>query len=332
MRFDLAAWCLAAIALLAALQLHLVSALFAGLLVFLLTHKLAVRLPGRLAPGGSGKLVAVGLLAILVIGCIVAAIAALTAFFRSDAGSLAVLLGKMADIIEGARGKLPEWAATQIPEDVDGIKAAVTDGLRTHAAQLQSFGKEALVATVHVLIGMVIGGMLALREVSAKAEAPGPLALALTERARRLAAVFDRIIFAQLKISLVNTFFTALFLFVALPSFGVHLPLTKSLIAVTFIAGLLPVLGNLISNTAIVIVSLSHSLEAAMASLTFLVIIHKLEYFLNARIIGAGIGAKAWELLIAMLVMEAAFGVPGVVAAPVFYAYLKDELKSRGAV
>jgi hypothetical protein len=30
--------------------------------------------------------------------------------------------------------------------------------------------------------------------------------------------------------------------------------------------------------------------------------------------------------------MEAAFGLPGVVAAPVYYAYLKDELRARGLV
>ena len=100
----------------------------------------------------------------------------------------------------------------------------------------------------------------------------------------------------------------------------------------TFVAGLIPVLGNLISNAVIVIVSLSHSLEAAVASLVFLVVIHKLEYFLNARIVGAGVGAKAWELLVAMLVMESIFGVPGVVAAPIYYAYLKGELVDRGLV
>ena len=33
-----------------------------------------------------------------------------------------------------------------------------------------------------------------------------------------------------------------------------------------------------------------------------------------------------------MVLMEAAFGLPGVVAAPVYYAYLKDELKARGLV
>ena len=103
-------------------------------------------------------------------------------------------------------------------------------------------------------------------------------------------------------------------------------------VAVTFIAGLLPVVGNLISNTIIVIVSLSVSLQVAFASLGFLIVIHKLEYFLNARIVGARINAQAWELLLAMLLMEAAFGIAGLVAAPIYYAYLKDELSARGVI
>jgi predicted PurR-regulated permease PerM len=53
---------------------------------------------------------------------------------------------------------------------------------------------------------------------------------------------------------------------------------------------------------------------------------------LNAKIIGAQINAKAWELLTAMLIMEALFGIPGVIAAPVFYAYLKTELLAQGQV
>ena len=111
---------------------------------------------------------------------------------------------------------------------------------------------------------------------------------------------------------------------------GVQLPFKKTIIAVTFIAGLLPVLGNLISNTVIVVVSLSHSFYIATVSLIFLIAVHKLEYFLNARIVGAEIKAAAWELLAAMLVMEAAFGLPGLIAAPIFYAYLKTELRSLG--
>jgi predicted PurR-regulated permease PerM len=33
-----------------------------------------------------------------------------------------------------------------------------------------------------------------------------------------------------------------------------------------------------------------------------------------------------------MLVMEAAFGVTGVIAAPIYYAYIKSELKERDLV
>jgi predicted PurR-regulated permease PerM len=76
-------------------------------------------------------------------------------------------------------------------------------------------------------------------------------------------------------------------------------------------------------------VALSQSLVLALGVLLYLVVIHKLEYFLNARIVGSHIQARAWEMLLAMLVMEAAFGIPGLIAAPIFYAYAKDELASR---
>ena len=118
----------------------------------------------------------------------------------------------------------------------------------------------------------------------------------------------------------------SIFLLIVLPLTGVHLPLTKTLIVITFVVGLLPVIGNLISNTLIVIVALSISLWVALGALIFLILIHKLEYFLNAKIVGHRIHARAWEILLAMLVMEAAFGLPGVVAAPIYYAYLKGEL------
>ena len=48
--------------------------------------------------------------------------------------------------------------------------------------------------------------------------------------------------------------------------------------------------------------------------------------------VGGQISAKSWELLLAMLVFEAAFGLPGVVAGPIYYAYLKSELKQVGMV
>jgi predicted PurR-regulated permease PerM len=134
------------------------------------------------------------------------------------------------------------------------------------------------------------------------------------------------------RISALNTLLTTLYLAVLLPLLGVHLPLVKTLIVLTFLAGLLPVVGNLISNTVIVVVSLSYSLGAALGALIFLIVIHKLEYFVNARIVGGEIKARAWELLLAMLVMESAFGMAGLIAAPIYYAYLKEELGARGLI
>jgi predicted PurR-regulated permease PerM len=71
---------------------------------------------------------------------------------------------------------------------------------------------------------------------------------------------------------------------------------------------------------------MTHSFALAGVSLGYLVVIHKLEYFLNARLVGGRIKAKSWELLIAMLLLEAAFGVAGLIMAPLAYAYVKLEL------
>jgi predicted PurR-regulated permease PerM len=323
-RIQQASWLLAFLALVLVLKLHLLPALLAGLLVYELVHLTAPLLERKLS-GTRAKQAAVLVFAMLVIGAVVLGIVLLLAFFRSDAGSLAVLVQKMAEILENSRHSLPDWLIGSLPDSVEGTKTAIVEWLREHATQLQTLGKEAGLAMAHVLIGLIVGAMLALREVCDH-HAMQPLAAALTERARRLAEAFRRIVFAQVRISTINTVFTAIYLAVVLPVLGIHLPLTKTMIALTFVAGLLPVIGNLVSNTVIVVVSLAHSPQVAMGSLAFLVVVHKFEYFLNARIVGARISAQSWELLLAMLVMEAAFGLPGLVAAPIYYAWLKQEL------
>ena len=329
MRYAIAAWVIAACLLVLALPLHLLPALLAGLLVYELVHVIAPRLPRT--RDRAGKLAAVALLAVAVVGLLTLVLLGAVAFLQSDAGSLPRLLRKMAEIIEGSRGKLPEWLLNGMPGDADSLKAAIIDWLREHARELRTFGGEVGLVIAHILIGMVIGAMVSLREAE-PVEGGGPLSRALNERATRVGDAFRRVVFAQVRISALNTLFSAIYLVGILPLLDIHLPLAKTLIAITFIAGLLPVVGNLISNTVIVVVSLSVSLPVALASLAFLVVVHKLEYFLNARIVGKQIHANAWELLLAMLVMESAFGIPGLVAAPIYYAYLKDELSARGLV
>ncbi|MCE9569884.1 MAG: AI-2E family transporter [Rhodocyclales bacterium] len=329
-RIQQASWLLALLSLILVLQLHLLPVLLAGLLVYELVHLTAPLLERRLS-GLRAKQIAVAFLATLVVGAAVAGAIAIVAFVRSDAGSLATLAQKMAAILENSRQSMPDWLLGALPDSVDGTKTAIVQWLREHAGQVQTIGREAGIGIAHVLIGLIVGAMLALREVGG-ARLTQPLAAALSERARRLAEAFRRIVFAQVRISAVNTALTALYLVVLLPLFGIHLPLTKTMIVLTFVVGLLPVIGNLLSNTVIVIVSLAHSPQTAMSSLAFLVVVHKFEYFLNARIVGARISAQSWELLLAMVVMEAAFGLPGVIAAPIYYAWLKQELMDAGLV
>lgn len=327
--YDIAAWVIMAVVLVLILRVHLLPALLGGLLVHQLVHLLSPRLTRF--TGSRAKMLVVILISVIVILALSAASLEVLAFFRGEAGNLTSLLQKMADIIESSRTVLPAWVLQYLPSDPENLKAAMAEWLRTHAGELQGMGKEAGRALVHVLIGMVVGAMISLHEAQ-PIHLYRPLSRALVERAALLASAFRRIVFAQVRIAALNTFFTGVYLWVVLPLAGVHLPFTKTLIVVTFLASLLPVVGNLISNTAIVVVSLSQSLQVAIGSLVFLVLIHKLEYFLNAKIVGTQIRAKAWELLLAMLVMEATFGLLGVVAAPIYYAYLKDELQQRGLV
>ena len=327
-RYQIAAWLMMAAGLFLTLHLHLLPTLLAGLLVAQLVHMLAPRFViGRLDHSWA-KVLVVTLITVTVLGALSGFTAGVILYVRTE-GGLAGLLSKMAEIIENSRELLPVWAADWLPQgDESVIRAGLVEWLRTHAQDIRKLSGDAGRGLLHFIIGLIIGSFVALREARPH-QSLAPLAHALCERVDRLSEAFRRVVFAQVRISALNAALTGIYLLLVLPAFGVHLPFTKTMIVITFLVGLLPVLGNLISNSVIVIISLSHSLHAAAASLAFLVVIHKLEYFVNARIIGGQIKARAWELLIVMLVMEAAFGVPGVIAAPVFYAYIKKELSDR---
>ncbi|MGC2061705.1 MAG: AI-2E family transporter [Thermodesulfovibrionales bacterium] len=327
----IASWLIAGTALLAVLSLHLLPALIAGCLVYELVHVLAPLLRITRLSDTRAKLVVVSLLAFLIALLLVLGMWGLMAFLNSETTGISGLLQKMAEIIERSRETLPAWLGDYLPPDADTAREGAVHWLRVHAGELELIGKEAGRIAAYILAGMVIGAMVSLRDV-APAHESRPLAKALTERTTRLGQAFRAIVFAQVRIAALNTVFAWVYLEVVLPLSGVHLPLRKTMIAVTFATGLLPVVGNLVSNTVITVVSLSHSLSTAAASLVFLIVVHKLEYFLNARIVGTQIRSSAWEVLIAMLLMESAFGIAGVIAAPIYYAYLKRELMDQRLV
>ena len=130
---------------------------------------------------------------------------------------------------------------------------------------------------------------------------------------------FRRVIGAQVIISAINTVLTAIFVY----AFGLRH--ATMVIILTFLCGLLPVIGNLISNTLIVGLGFTISPQFAGWALLFLVVIHKLEYFLNSRIIGGRIRHPMWLTLLALLVGERLMGISGIILAPVALDFFKTE-------
>jgi predicted PurR-regulated permease PerM len=317
------------VALYAVLKLGLLPALLAGLLIAQLVHStVPILYRFGIANRKLGRAIALTLVTVIVITAIALLVVAISSRLTAGPENLFFLLQRMAEVIDTARNHLPSWASEYLPANIKEFEDAASKWLRDNAWQLRYIGGDVGSFVFYVIVGMIIGGMIAFGR-DTRAGEPGPLAAALETRVMVLSKAFRGIVFAQVRISALNTLLTAIYLALVLPIFGINLPFLKTMIAVTFLVGLLPVIGNLISNTVIVLVSFSVSPSVALASLAFLVIIHKLEYFVNARIIGTRIKAWAWELLLAMLVMEAWFGVPGLIAAPIYYAYAKDELMMR---
>ena len=274
------------------------------------------------------KVSLVAILAIIVVTLLVFAGIGVFKFFHAGSDNLPALLNKMAEVLESSRNSLPAAAREYLPGNVEELRTGIAQWLRGHASEVGGISKEAGRALVLTIIGMIMGAMIALRKVR-HVDLLRPFQQALARRISKFAQSFRRVVFAQVRIAGINALLTGIYLMVVLPVFSVNLPFTKTMIALTFLLGLLPVVGNLMSNTVIVIVSLSYSPYVAASSLAFLVVIHKAEYFLNARIIGSLIRANAWEILIAMIALESVFGVSGVVAAPIYYAYLKSELSEE---
>lgn len=324
---EVASWILAALAAILLLKLGLLSALLAGSIIYFLTHSFANRIPNL--ANDTAKTIVVATIATLVVAAIAVFVITLVTFVRAKTGGIPALLAKMADILTQSRASLPATFSEYLPTDVDALSNTISEFLRTHAADIKMLGKHMGHVVVTTLIGMIVGGMLALQSATPPT---GRLQRHLQDRIGFYGAAFRDVVFAQARIAAINTVFTAIYLLVVLPLAGIHLPFAPLLVLITFLVGLLPVIGNLISNTVIVILSLGHSLQLAVISLVFLALMHKAEYFLNAKIIGKQTQTKPWELLIAMMVMESAFGIAGIVAAPIFYAWLKRELKNQGLI
>jgi predicted PurR-regulated permease PerM len=326
---EYAAWAIILALLGFVLYRHYVSGAIAGLALFLILDRVSESFAKRLSRGAV-RPVALLVVALSTAAILIGAVALLITVMRHGAGNIAALMTQMADILESTRAWLGNFGEQMIPEvltDAEDFKATVAAWLKTHAQALRAATGWLGLGLVHVIMGSLLAVLVFFRHVTHHDDHRGPLARQLVDKVDRFSHAFGRIATAQLKISAVNTTLTGLYLLVALPMFGITVPFGKTLVVITFVCGLIPVAGNLISNTVITIISLGISGGTAIASLTFLIVIHKLEYLINSRIVGSETDSEAWEILAAIIIGEATFGVGGVVMAPIIYAFVKRELR-----
>ncbi|MDM0104697.1 permease [Variovorax sp. J22R24] len=239
------------------------------------------------------------------------------------------LLDFVARTVLELRLKLPPDIAAYLPEGAAEVQRTIAGFLRAQAGSLALTGRAWLGGLLFAYVGLIIGSLAA---IATQIPSRRPLAQQLKERIVLFGEAFGQIVAAQFWIAAFNTFLTAIFLLFLLPAWEMELPYTPALITLTFVAGLVPIVGNLVCNTVITLVGLSVSPLVALACLAFLILIHKAEYLINAKVVGSRTQMAVWELLAVMFVAEAVFGPAGLVAAPLFYAYLKKELKAAGLV
>ncbi len=300
-----------------------------GLMVPLLTLMLALTLVDLARRGSLSqelglrhRWLGIAFVLVLVLALVLAFFAVIEVAL-SSAGRMQQLLMELGVILQNLRLRLPQGLAAILPQQQDllGISAR---WLSLHAGELGAIGLGTLKEIGYTLIGLLIGLLMSL-DSGFSQRLQGHWTRRVVHQCREVRAAFATIAGAQVRIALINSALTFVYLMLALPLAGIHLPFSKTLILLTFLGGLVPILGNLLANSVIVLLSLGQSPVLALVSLGFLMLIHKLEYFVNARIIGTRIHARAWEMLLCMLVLERFLGLSGVVMAPILYAWGKQE-------
>lgn len=304
------------------LMVALLSICMAYVLARGLANHSAARPFGAYAPVVSAALV--GLLPFVFLGFLVAAAGYMAPSLKEE---FAGLSERMVALLDAGRQALPDIVASKVPSPAQA-RELVVEYLQERAGAIAAMGKTWFLGVLQLVVGTVIGVLLFAEHV--KKAPPVGLGLAVARRADTFIGIFRSIVTAQLVIAVSNTLFTAIYLFILLPLFGIALPYSMALVVLTFLASLLPVVGNLLVNSVLTLVALSVSPAVAAGALAFLVIVHKAEYIINAAVIGEKTAISIWEMLVAIALGEAAFGVAGVVAAPLYYAYLKQEAKNAG--
>lgn len=253
---------------------------------------------------------------------------------------LAALFYGFAFFVRHAIIALPEIASTAIPvvvryatergivlpfTDMESLKTLALDSIQETVVYLGGYAGIATKEFLLVIVGVVVAISMFINPTLDFDQSPRALNLyslhcaRIAELFRSFYDSFEKVMSAQVIISGINTVLTSIFVYAS------SLPYAIIVIVLTFLCGLLPVIGNVISNTIIVGIAFTISPQFAGWALLFLIVIHKLEYFLNSKIIGGRIRHPMWLTLLALLFGERLLGVTGIILAPVVLSFVKAQ-------
>jgi predicted PurR-regulated permease PerM len=240
-------------------------------------------------------------------------------------------LPKIADMSIPAMVEFAEKNGIELPfTDYASLKSIALAEASEGIATIGQYAKVASIQSVLLLAGLVVALSVFINpswtagnpELESAEDAYSEVTRQLSIRFMKLYQSFVRVIGAQIIISAINTAVTAAFLF-----FNGY-PYSTLLVGLVFLCGLLPIVGNLISNTVVVGVGFTISPKTGILALIFLIVIHKLEYFLNSKIIGKRIHSPMWLTLVGLVVGERLMGISGMILAPVVLDYIRHEMSA----
>lgn len=296
---------------------HLAPAVLAGMATFMILDQVERRLQALGARPFAARWAAVGVYLTLA----VLLLAIFDSFVRLGIARLPVLLDRVMPRLDGLATRF--GFVVQL-ENVHDLRVMIMDAVRENLRSITAYSGALTRGVFQIIVACVAAILYFLTPKEKKLAARRDLHSELMDEcASRIAlfnASFERVVGAQVVIAAINACVTAVFLFSADIPFATFLTLT------TFVCGLVPIVGNILSNTLITAAALTISEKHAVFALAFLVVIHKAEYFLNSRIVGASIEIPMWATLIGLLVGEVLMGVTGVILAPTLLYYIRAEL------
>ncbi len=317
--------------------------LIAGLAIFSMTRfvkrffdKLCIRKASRLKSKGLRwvlRVLPVGLTTLIVVSLMLLLIFGFSNAVRFVVQTLITqgpqLLDEAIANLVTVTARLPENIRAQVPVNSEDFYDLLRRSFGDGVGYVRNFGGASFYIFLQLLFAAILGVSAGLMRTS---KDPKPLASAWTSTMERYVRCFTLLMGAQVYVSIWNTFCTAIFVYVALPFFDVVLPFRELLLLFTAVASLIPAAGNVMANSLILLLTVRYGVFVAAGSVLYLFVIHKVEYFINGYIIGSNVRASVPEMLVAIILGETAFGLPGLITAPVTYAFLKIHWQRWGWV